>query len=85
MKPARPRARKVLDAILYFQPVSPDSIQVIEMMADGTRSQHEFPRESDTIAELQKRYIFLSDQARLARKLVRAGLPCSFDVYRREP
>jgi hypothetical protein len=37
------------------------------------------------VAELEERYIFFAKQADIARRKLRLGHSCVFNVYRREP
>jgi hypothetical protein len=73
------------DAVITFQCLSPDFVRVIEMI-DGESIQHqEVQRHPYVVAELEKRYIFFAKQADIARRKLRLGHSCVFNVYFREP
>jgi hypothetical protein len=73
------------DAVITFQCLPPHLVRVIEM-SDGEGIHHqEVQRYSDVVTELEKKYIFFAKQADIARRKLRLGHSCVFNVYFREP
>jgi 3-hydroxyacyl-CoA dehydrogenase len=73
------------DAVITFHCLSPDLVRVIEMI-DGESTRHkEIQRCPDVVTELEQRYIFFAKQANIARRKLRLGHSCVFNVYFREP
>jgi hypothetical protein len=73
------------DAVITFQCLSSDLVLVIEII-DGESIRHrEVHRRSDIVTELETKYIFFAKQADSARRQVRRGHSCAFNVYFREP
>jgi hypothetical protein len=73
------------DAEISFQCLSPGLVRVVETI-DGGRIHHpEVQRGPDVVTELERRYIFFAKQADLARRNLRVGHSCVFNVYFREP
>jgi hypothetical protein len=73
------------DAVITLQCLSPDLVRVIEMI-DGESTRHkEIQRCPDIVTELEERYIFFAKQANTARRNLRLGHSCVFNVYFREP
>jgi hypothetical protein len=57
---------------------------VIEVI-DGEGTHHEeVQRHPDVVTELEERYIFFAKQADIARRELRLGHSCAFNVYFRE-
>jgi hypothetical protein len=82
MKPQNMTPR---DAVVRFKCSSPDIVQVSEEI-DGENIHHqEVQRHSNVVRELEEKYIFFADQAEIARKKVKLGQSCVFNVYFREP
>jgi hypothetical protein len=80
-----PREMKTRDAVIRFECLSPDLVQVSEMI-DGERLLHgEVPRNTDVVTQMEQRYIFFANEADVARRLVRRGRSCALSVYFREP
>ena len=80
-----PRDMKTRDAVIRFECLSPDLVQVSETI-DGERLLHEeVPRYSDVVTQMEQRYIFFANEADAARKMVRRGRSCVVSVYFREP
>jgi hypothetical protein len=79
------RDMKPRDAVISFQCSPPNVVQVIEMI-DGERIHHqEVQRQTDAVTELEEKYIFFAKQADSARRQIRRGHSCVFNVYFREP
>jgi hypothetical protein len=73
------------DAVITFQCLPPDFVRVIERI-DGASIQHrEVQRHPDIVTELEAKYIFFAKQADIARRKLRFGHSCVFNVYFREP
>jgi hypothetical protein len=76
---------KPRDAIVCFQCLPNDMLQVIETV-DGSDLRHEqVIRDSDVVTEMEKKYMFFAEQAAIARKQIKRGRSCVFNVYYREP
>jgi hypothetical protein len=76
---------KLRDAVIRFECLSPDLVQVTETI-DGERLLHEeVQRYTDVVTQLEQRYIFFANEADVARRLVRRGRSCTLSVYFREP
>ena len=72
------------DAVIRFQCSSTDFVLVTEVVS-GERIRHqEVPRDFDIVTEVEERYIFFAKQAELARRNLRLGHTCAFNVYFRE-
>ena len=70
---------------LLMKLLSPDIVQVSEMI-DGESIHHqEVRRNVDVVTELEQRYMFFARQADVARNHVMHGQSCAFNVYFREP
>jgi hypothetical protein len=81
----RQRDMKPLDAVISFQCSAPNLVQVSELV-DGERVHHqEVERHADVVTKLEAKYIFFAEQADSARRQVRRGHSCVFNVYFREP
>jgi hypothetical protein len=76
---------KSRDAIIGFRCISPDFVQVSEMIPGEGIRQQEVRRNPDVVTAMEERYIFFANQADAARKLVMQGHSCQFSVYFREP
>ncbi len=73
------------DAVINFQCLSPDCVSVTEMI-DGESIQHQqVKRQYDVVTELEGRYMFFANQADVARRKLKLGHSCKFNVYFREP
>ena len=73
------------DAVISFQCLPPNIVRVIEVI-DGEGTHHEeVQRHPDVVTELEERYIFFAKQADIARRELRLGHSCAFNVYFREP
>jgi hypothetical protein len=76
---------RLRDAVVSFTCSPPDLVQVSEIV-DGERIHHEeVQRDFDVVTELEAKYIFFAKQADSARRQVRRGHSCAFNVYFREP
>jgi hypothetical protein len=73
------------DAVISFQCLSPDIVQVSETV-DGKIVCHlEVERSPNVVGEIEQRYIFFAKQADIAREQIKLGHSCAFNVYFREP
>lgn len=73
------------DAIVRFQCFPFDSILFSETIS-GERIRHEKVQPNlDIVPEVEQRNIFFANQADIARRKLRLGLSCVFNVYFREP
>lgn len=72
------------DAVVRFQCSAPDLVCVVETIGGEIHSQ-EFPRSPGVVTELEERYIFFANQADMARRQLKRGQSCEFNVYFREP
>jgi hypothetical protein len=73
------------DAVVRFQYSPFDSVLVSEIIS-GERIRHEeVERHPNLVTELEQRYIFFAKQAGIARRRLRLGHSCEFNVYFREP
>jgi hypothetical protein len=79
------RINRPLDAEIRFHFGSWNAVEVNEVRSDGGRLTRKFPRGSDVVAELEKRYMFFANEADHARKMIAAGRSCVFYVSLREP
>jgi len=73
------------DAVITFQCLPPDFVRVIERVGGESLQHREVPRHTDVVTELEERYIFFAKQAGIARKELRLGHSCTFNVYFRQP
>jgi hypothetical protein len=73
------------DAVISFQCSLPDFVQVSEIIDGESIHHHEVQRHLDVVTEVEKRYIFFAKQAAIARRKLRFGHSCVFNVYFREP
>lgn len=77
---------KPRDAVVSFRCSKPDFVEVSETTPTGGTIQHEkVQRHPDVVTEIEERYIFFAKQADIARKQVKLGHSCIFNVYFREP
>lgn len=72
------------DALVTFQCSSPNVVEIVEMIAQGTVHRASAERHPDVIAELEKKYIFFAEEADTARKQIMRGQSCAFSVYFRQ-
>jgi hypothetical protein len=76
---------KARDAVIIFEPIAPDSVQVNEII-QGEHLRHQTAQRSiHLVTEMEAKYIFFANEADIARKEVMRGRSCMFDVYFREP
>jgi hypothetical protein len=76
---------KPRDAVIYFKCLPPDLLQVVKTI-DGVDIRHQqVRRHLDVVAEMEKKYMFFAEQADVARKKIKRGRSCVFNVYYREP
>jgi hypothetical protein len=76
---------KPRDAVISFKCLPPDLLQVVETI-DGADIRHEqVKRHPDIVAEMEKKYMFFAEQADVARRKIKRGQSCVFNVYYREP
>lgn len=74
------------DAVISFQCLPPDLVRVTEMIHGESMHHHqEVQRHDDVVTELEEKYIFFAKQADMARRELKLGHSCSFNVYFREP
>jgi hypothetical protein len=72
------------DAVIRFQCSSTGFVLVSEVIS-GERIRHEeVQRDLDIVTEVEERYIFFAKQADIARRNLRLGHSCVFNVYFRE-
>ena len=76
---------KQRDAVITFQCIPPDSVQVRETI-DGENIHHkQVQRDHDVVTEIERKYMFFAEEADKARKQIMRGRTCVFNVYFREP
>jgi len=76
---------KPRDAVITFKCSPPDLLQVVETI-DGANFRHDqVKRHPDIVAEMEKKYMFFAEQADTARRQIKRGQSCAFNVYYREP
>ena len=76
---------KARDAVIIFESIPPDSVQVNEI-SQGEHLRHPKVRRGfEVVTELETKYMFFADEADVARKQVMRGRSCMFDVFLREP
>jgi hypothetical protein len=76
---------KPRDAVISFQCLPPDLLQVVETV-DGADIRHaQIKRDPDIVTVWEKKYMFFAEQAETARKQIKRGQSCVFNVYFREP
>jgi hypothetical protein len=76
---------KPRDAVISFKCLPSDLLQVIETI-DGADIRHEqVNRHPDIVAEMERKYMFFAEQADTARRQIKRGQSCAFNVYYREP
>jgi hypothetical protein len=73
------------DAEISFQCLPLDCVRVTEMIGGASIRHEDVQRDSDIVTELEKRYIFFAKQAEIARRRLKLGHSCMFNVYFREP
>ena len=73
------------DAVVRFQCLSPDLVCVVETIDGKSIHRQEFQRNPGVVTELEERYIFFANQADMARRKLKLGHSCEFNVYFREP
>ena len=73
------------DAVITLHCLPPDLVRVIEMIEGETIRHQEVERHPAVVTELEQRYIFFAKQAKIARRNLRLGRSCVFNVYFREP
>src|SRR5450631_430319 len=72
---------KSRDAVISFNCSRPDFVQVSETTVMGRSIHHpKVQRHPDVVAEVEERYIFFAGQAGIARRQVRLGHSCVFNV-----
>jgi hypothetical protein len=72
------------DAVISFQCLSPKIVRVIETVVGASTRYREVQRKPKVVTEPEERYIFFAKQADIARRKLRLGQSCVFDVYLRE-
>jgi hypothetical protein len=73
------------DAVISFQCLPPDLVCVIEMIHGESMHHHpQVQRHPNVVTELEEKYIFFAEQADMARRKLKLGHSCSFNVYFRE-
>jgi len=73
------------DAVITFHCLAPDLVRVVEMIEGESIRHQEVHRDPDVVTKLEERYIFFAKQADTARRRLRLGHSCEFNVYFREP
>ena len=76
---------KARDAVIIFEFLAPDSVQVNEIVRGEHLRHRKAQRHSDVVTEMEAKYIFFANEADIARKQMMRGRSCMFDVYFREP
>jgi hypothetical protein len=80
------RDTKPRDAEISFPCLPPDLVCVIEMIHGESMHHHpQVQRHPNIVTELEEKYIFFAAQADMARRRLKLGHSCSFNVYFREP
>jgi len=72
------------DAVITFQCLPPDVVRVVEVVDGESIRDQEVERHPDVVTRLEERYIFFAKQADTARRNLRLGHSCVFNVYFRE-
>jgi hypothetical protein len=72
------------DAVITFQCLPPDFVRVIEAIGGESIRHEEVERHPDVMTRLEVRYMFFANQADKARRSLRLGHSCVFNVYFRE-
>ena len=73
------------DAVISFQCLAPDLVRVIVVIDGESFHRQEVQRHPDVVTKLEEKYIFFAEQADMARRKLKLGHSCSFNVYFREP
>jgi integrase len=60
-------------------------LQVVETIDGGDIRHEQVKRHPDIVAEMEKKYMFFAEQADNARRKIKRGQSCVFNVYYREP
>jgi hypothetical protein len=76
---------KPRDAVISFKCLPPDLLQVVETVDGGYICHEQVKRHPDIVAEMEKKYMFFAEQADVARRKIKRGQSCMFNVYYREP
>jgi hypothetical protein len=80
-----PQFMKARDAEISFDCYLPGVIAVSEIINGEIIHSQIVERHRDVVREMETKYIFFADEADMARKLVRSGHSCVYNVYFREP
>ena len=80
-----PQAMNARDAEISFDCYLPGFIAVSEIINGEITHSQIMERHYDVVTEMETKYIFFADEADTARKLVRSGHSCVYNVYFREP
>jgi hypothetical protein len=75
---------KPRDAVISFQCLPPDLLQVVEIVGDEEIRHKQILRHPNVVTEMEKKYMFFAEQADAARRLIRRGRSCVFNVHFRE-
>ncbi len=76
---------KPRDAELSFDCYRPNLIEVSEIINGEVIRSRIMQQHPDVVTEMETKYIFFANEADMARKLVRSGRSCVYNVYFREP
>jgi hypothetical protein len=76
---------KARDAVVIFESVAPDSVQVNEIIQGEHLRHQKTQRSLRVVTEMESKYMFFANEADIARKQVMRGRSCMFDVFFREP
>jgi hypothetical protein len=76
---------KPRDAVISFECLPPDLLQVVETVDGGDIRHEQVKRHPDVVTEMEKKYMFFAEQADAARRQIKRGRSCVFNVYYREP
>ena len=80
-----PQFMNARDAEISFTCYGRDFIEVNELISGKIIHSQMMKRHRDVVAKMETKYIFFADEADMARKQVRNGHSCVYNVYFREP
>ena len=73
------------DAIITFRCFAPDWVEV-SVSVDGRNIHDErLHRDPSVVTKMEENYIFFARQANIARRQIKHGQSCTFNVFFREP
>ena len=80
-----PQFMNARDAKISFNCYRPGFIEVNELINGEITHSQMVERHPDVVKEMETKYIFFADEAKLARNLLKSGCSCFYNVYFREP